>query len=193
MVEEAITCTGIENIIDDHKSVDLFSDDFLAELNTVKMPITKFNALLKLLRKAISAYGRTNKVKAVEFDERLRKVVDAYNSRDKLVNIDINTTIKSGTIDSVFKESETMARITKIEAVRDFTEKRKTRVAAYARVSTKSDEQLLSLEQLIEIKKTGRKKERTSTGHLRKHSCQNTLLSRAKSFVIRVSSVPLGR
>lgn len=85
MVKEAITCTGIENIIDDHKSVDLFSDDFLAELDSVKMPITKFNALLKLLRKAISAYGRTNKVKAVEFDERLRKVVDAYNNRDKLV------------------------------------------------------------------------------------------------------------
>lgn len=85
MVKEAITCTGIENIIDDHKSVDLFSDDFLAELDTVKMPITKFNALLKLLRKAISVYGRTNKVKAVEFDERLRKVVDTYNSRDKLV------------------------------------------------------------------------------------------------------------
>lgn len=85
MVKEAITCTGIENIVDDHKSINLFSDDFLAELDTVKMPITKFNALLKLLRKAISAYGRTNKVKAVEFDERLRKVVEAYNSRDKLV------------------------------------------------------------------------------------------------------------
>ena len=85
MVKEAIICTGIENIVDDHKSVDLFSDDFLAELDTVKMPITKFNALLKLLRKAISAYGRTNKVKAIEFDERLRKVVEAYNSRDKLV------------------------------------------------------------------------------------------------------------
>ncbi len=26
-----------------------------------------------------------NKVKAIEFDERLRQVVDAYNSRDKLV------------------------------------------------------------------------------------------------------------
>ena len=85
MVKEAITCTGIENIIDDHKSVDLFSDDFLMELNSVKLPITKFNALLKLLRKAISAYGQTNKVKAIEFDERLRQVVDAYNSRDKLV------------------------------------------------------------------------------------------------------------
>lgn len=85
MVKNAITCTGIENIVDEHKSVDLFSDEFLAQLDAVKMPITKFNALLKLLRKAINSYGHTNKVKAIEFDERLRKVVDAYNSRDKLV------------------------------------------------------------------------------------------------------------
>ena len=85
MVKEAITCTGIENIVDEHKSVDLFSDDFLAELDSINMPITKFNALLKLLRKAITAYGRTNKVKAIEFDERLKEVVAAYNSRDKLV------------------------------------------------------------------------------------------------------------
>ena len=85
MVREAITCTGIENIVDDHKQVDLFSEDFLLELQSVKMPITRFNALLKLLRKAITAYGRTNKVKAIEFDERLRRVVEEYNSRDKLV------------------------------------------------------------------------------------------------------------
>lgn len=85
MVQKAISCTGIENIIDEHKSTDLFSDEFLAELNQVKLPITKFNAMLKLLRKAITAYGRTNKVKSIEFDERLRQVVDAYNSRDKLV------------------------------------------------------------------------------------------------------------
>lgn len=85
MVKNAITCTGIENIVNTDKSVDLFSDDFLNQLNSVKLPITKFNALLKLLRKAISSYGRTNKVKAIEFDERLRSVVEAYNSRDKLV------------------------------------------------------------------------------------------------------------
>ena len=85
MVQNAITCTGIENIVDDHASVDLFSDGFLIELQKVNLPITRFNALLKLLKKAIQAYGKTNKVKSVEFDERLRKVVDAYNSRDKLV------------------------------------------------------------------------------------------------------------
>ena len=85
MVRDAIACTGIESVVDENKSVDLFSEDFLIELQSVKMPITRFNALLKLLRKAITAYGRTNKVKSIQFDERLRKVVEAYNSRDKLV------------------------------------------------------------------------------------------------------------
>ena len=51
----------------------------------MNLPITKFNALLKLLRKAISGYGKVNKVKAIEFDKRLRAVVDKYNDRDKLV------------------------------------------------------------------------------------------------------------
>ncbi len=85
MVRNAIACTGVEDIIETNKQIDMFSDEFLDELKKVKMPITKFNALLKLLRKAIAAYGRTNKVKAVSFDERLKKVVEAYNSRDKFI------------------------------------------------------------------------------------------------------------
>ena len=85
MVRDAITCTGVENIVDENKQIDLFNEKFLDELKKVKMPITRFNALLKLLRKAITAYGRTNKVKSIAFDERLKQVVDAYNSRDKLV------------------------------------------------------------------------------------------------------------
>ena len=85
MVRDAIACTGIENIIDENKQVNLFSDEFLDELKKVKMPITRFNALLKLLKKAITAYSRTNKVKAIAFDERLKQVVEAYNNRDKLV------------------------------------------------------------------------------------------------------------
>ncbi|MCR5729434.1 MAG: HsdR family type I site-specific deoxyribonuclease [Ruminococcus sp.] len=85
MVREAIACTGVENIVDENKQIDLFSENFLDELKKVKMPITRFNALLKLLRKAITAYGHTNKVKAIAFDERLKQVVAAYNSRDKLI------------------------------------------------------------------------------------------------------------
>ena len=85
MVRDAIACTGVENIIDANRQMDFFSEEFLKELRAVKLPITEFNALLKLLHKAITDYGRTNKVKAIAFDERLKKVVEVYNSRDKLV------------------------------------------------------------------------------------------------------------
>ncbi len=84
MVREALACTGIENIVGTSKAVDMFSDEFVSEVEAVKLPITKFNALLKMVRKAITAYGRTNKIKSVEFDERLRKVVEEYNNRDNL-------------------------------------------------------------------------------------------------------------
>ena len=85
MVQKAISCTGVENIVDENKSIDLFSEEFEKQLKSIKLPITKFNALIKLLRKAIIGYGHVNKVKAIEFDERLRKVVEIYNTRDKLV------------------------------------------------------------------------------------------------------------
>ncbi len=85
MVQDAITCTGIENIVNAGEPEDLFSDDFMKQLEGINLPISKFNALLKLLRKAISGYGKVNKVKAIEFDRRLRVVVETYNNRDKLV------------------------------------------------------------------------------------------------------------
>lgn len=85
MVQDAITCTGIENIVNADKPEDLFGDDFQKQLDEIDLPISKFNALLKLLKKAISGYGRINKIKAIAFDERLKKVVESYNNRDKLV------------------------------------------------------------------------------------------------------------
>ena len=85
MVQDAITCSGIENIVNAGEPEDLFSEEFMKQLDNVNLPITKFNALLKLLRKAISGYGKVNKVKAIEFDKRLRDVIDRYNARDKLV------------------------------------------------------------------------------------------------------------
>lgn len=84
MVADAISCTGIENIFKQDNSIDLFSDKFIHQLDEIKMPITKFNALLKIIRKDIKEYSRTNKIKAKEFDERLKDVVDKYNNRDNL-------------------------------------------------------------------------------------------------------------
>lgn len=81
MVEKAIASTGVEDIINSNTE-ELFDDKFLDELDSLDMPITKFNALLKLLRRAIDQYGKVNQVKAVEFSERLDKVVKDYNNRD---------------------------------------------------------------------------------------------------------------
>ena len=84
MVREALACTGIENIVGNNKAIDMFSDEFIKEVDAVKLPITKFNALLKMARKAITEYGHINKGRAVDFDERLKKVVEEYNNRDNL-------------------------------------------------------------------------------------------------------------
>lgn len=84
MVARAISCSGVESVVEAQESEDLFSDEFVERLNNIEMPITKFNALLKLVNKAIKEYGRINKVKAIEFDERLRAVVELYNTRDNL-------------------------------------------------------------------------------------------------------------
>ena len=54
-------------------------------MNSVKLPISKFNALLKLIKRAIKEYGKINKVKSVDFEERIKQVVDKYNTRDKLI------------------------------------------------------------------------------------------------------------
>ena len=81
MVYDAISSTGVEDIINNDTD-ELFNDEFQKQLDELNMPITKFNTLLKLLQQQISKYGKTNKVKAIEYSERLKRVVEAYNNRD---------------------------------------------------------------------------------------------------------------
>ena len=100
MIENAIASTGVEDIVNNEKQ-DLFDESFVEELEQLDMPITKFNALLKLLRRAIDQYGQTNQVKAIEFSKRLEKVVNSYNNRDNQVFI---SGVTSDFIDSLSDE-----------------------------------------------------------------------------------------
>ena len=85
MVRQAISCNGVENIVNAADAEEIFSEEFLKKVDDVKMPSTKFNALLKMLKAAINKYKQKNKAKADEFNELLKKVVERYNSRDNLV------------------------------------------------------------------------------------------------------------
>lgn len=85
MVRKAISCTGVENIVGEKESLEFYTPEFVRQLVDINLPITKFNALLKILKKTIKEYGKVNRIKAIDFDERLKKVVEKYNDRDKMV------------------------------------------------------------------------------------------------------------
>ena len=99
MVQEAISCSSVETIFDMKGEIDIYGDDFLKELEDVKMPCTKFELLVKLLRKAIKEYKKTNKTRAEHFYKLLQATVEEYHNRDSLVYVNqvtgsaVNTTV----------------------------------------------------------------------------------------------------
>ncbi|MCC2589360.1 type I restriction endonuclease subunit R [Chryseobacterium sp. MFBS3-17] len=92
MVEEAIVSEGVEEIfkLDDNKAnaIDLFNDKFLEKINALELPNTKIKILERLLKQAISDFKKVNKVKGIEFSERLQKIINNYNERSELDILD---------------------------------------------------------------------------------------------------------
>jgi type I restriction enzyme R subunit len=85
MVEDAIQCSGVEIVEELGEGEDIFSEDFIKKIDEAKMPISKFNALVKLLKQAIKEFGKINKLKSIEYSEKLQKTIDKYNNRDNFV------------------------------------------------------------------------------------------------------------
>lgn len=98
MVSEALQCTGVETVLDAEGQEELFSQEFAQELENVHLPHTKFQLLVKLLKRAIRDYSKTNQLKARRFDELLREIVDEYNNRDKLT---FTNKVATQTVDAI--------------------------------------------------------------------------------------------
>jgi type I restriction enzyme R subunit len=85
MIQEAIESEGIEEIFKlgetGETEVDIFSEDYLAKLDKIKLPNTKIKLLQKLLAKAIEDVQKINKVMGIDFSKRLQFIVDKYNER----------------------------------------------------------------------------------------------------------------
>lgn len=84
MVQEAILASGVERVMSEGVEENIFSEEFIRELDELKMPFTKFQILCKLVAQAIKAYSKTNKVKAEHFQKMLEETIEAYNTRDNL-------------------------------------------------------------------------------------------------------------
>lgn len=87
IIAEAIQSDGVEEILKlSGKSVsgiDIFEEDYLAKIEKIKLPNTKFKLLQQLLKRAIGDFRKINKVKGVDFAEKFQKLIDKYNEREE--------------------------------------------------------------------------------------------------------------
>lgn len=85
MLQDAIESEGVEEIFklgdETQNEIDIFSDDYLAKLDKIKLPNTKIKLLQKLLAKAIDDLKRINKIQGIDFSKRLQVIVAKYNER----------------------------------------------------------------------------------------------------------------
>lgn len=86
MIAEALISEGVEEIFkldknDPKNNADIFSDEYLAKIDKIKLPNTKIKLLQKLLAMAIDEFKKTNRIKGVDFSRKLKKLVELYNER----------------------------------------------------------------------------------------------------------------
>lgn len=92
MIQEALISEGVEEIFkldkEDAKiNNDIFSDEYMAKIEKIKLPNTKIKLLQKLLSQAISEFKKVNKIKGVDFSQKLKKLVDLYNERKESLTL----------------------------------------------------------------------------------------------------------
>lgn len=83
MVEEALKYTKVESVLEDGDVEDIFSPEYFEKLSDVKMPASKLELLIKMLRKQIVEYSKTNQMAAKKFQEMLEETIRVYHERRK--------------------------------------------------------------------------------------------------------------
>lgn len=86
MVEEALKYNQVESILEKGEQENIFSPEYFEKLADVKMPASKLELLVKMLRKQISEYSKTNQMAAKKFQEMLEETIKQYHERRKHLN-----------------------------------------------------------------------------------------------------------
>ncbi len=86
MIQEALISEGVEEIFKLDKNnpknnADIFSDEYMAKIDKIKLPNTKIKLLQKLLSQAIREFKKVNRIKGVDFSMKMKKLVEIYNER----------------------------------------------------------------------------------------------------------------
>lgn len=83
MVEEALKYNQVESVLESGEDEDIFSPEYFEKLSDVKMPATKLELLVKMIRKQITEYGKVNKLASKNFKEMLEQTIAEYHERRK--------------------------------------------------------------------------------------------------------------
>ena len=81
MVEEALKYNQVESVLESGEEEDIFSPEYFEKLSDVKMPATKLELLVKMIRKQIKEFGKTNNIAAKTYQEMLERTINEYHER----------------------------------------------------------------------------------------------------------------
>lgn len=109
MVAEALKCNSIVDILDTDVEENIFSPEFIEQLDNIKLPATKLEVLIKMLRRSIKEYKDTNKIAAEKFEELLNKTLEEYHKRRESLSSDEASSAQSEAIDSIIQNATQQA------------------------------------------------------------------------------------
>ncbi|MCX6251545.1 MAG: type I restriction endonuclease subunit R [Bacteroidetes bacterium] len=86
MIKEALISEGVEEIFafdknDPKNNADIFSDEYLAKIDKIKLPNTRIKLLQQLLKQAIAEFTKVNRMQGIDFTKKMKKLVEQYNER----------------------------------------------------------------------------------------------------------------
>ena len=109
MVEEALKYSKVESILENGEEEDIFSPEFFERLSDVKMPATKLELLVKMLRKQIKEFGKINQIAAKSFQEMLERTIEEYHERRKRLSAEEAGETQEQASDEIIKSATEQA------------------------------------------------------------------------------------
>lgn len=112
MVEEALLYNQVESVLAAGEEEDIFSPEYFEKLSDVKMPTTKLELLVKMLRRQIKEYSKVNKVAAKTYQQMLEETIAAYHERRKRLSAEeAGATQEQASEDIIKKATEQVLNI----------------------------------------------------------------------------------
>jgi type I restriction enzyme R subunit len=109
MVAEALKCNSVVSILQTDVEESIFSPEFVEQLDLIKLPATKLEVLVKMLRKSIKEYKDTNKIAAEKYEELLKKTLDEYHNRRASLSSKEATETQTEAVNSIIRNATQQA------------------------------------------------------------------------------------